>query len=208
MASSLVIVANLALSHIGHAVEIAALDERSAEARACNRFMEQARDSMLRDFVWPFATKNAGLNLVTSSSDDNHPTREWVYSYRYPSDCLFFRRIESGVRNDSRFTEVPYRLAADSQGTLIYTDKQEAYGEYTSTDGQNPARWHSDFELALSYRLGYYVAPRVIRNASAGEILKIQSAMWRASVARAQANAGNEEKPDIEPDGELVLARS
>jgi hypothetical protein len=207
VASSLVIVSNLALSHLGHGTEIASLDERSKAAQACNRFIESARDEMLREFVWPFATKIVALGLVTDSEDVNHPTDEWVFSYRYPSDCLFFRKIQSGIRNDNGFSRVPYRLAADDQGTLVFTDRESAKAEYTSTLGQNPARWHADFELALSYRLAAYICPRIV-DASVSETAQLVNALWRTSVLKAQANAANEEQEDPPPDSELLLARN
>src|SRR5688572_11149621 len=105
-------IANLALSHLGVGKEIANLEtERSQEAVACRRFYDTARDATLRDFSWPFATKIAVLGLIEADPND-----EWDYSYRYPSDCLQLRRILSGVRNDTRDSRVPFKLAHDDSG--------------------------------------------------------------------------------------------
>ncbi len=206
MSSDAVTVCNLALSFLGVAKEIAALDERGKEAEACNRFYEIARDEMLRGFVWPFAKKIVTLALVTSSEDDNHPSTEWTYSYRYPSDCLMLRKLQSGVRNDYRQSRVSYELLADDNGTLILTDMVDAVLQYTSTLGQNPARWHADFTMALAFRIAAYIAPRV----TGGDPFKMGATairFWNASNAKAQANAGNEVQQDQDPDGELTLAR-
>ena len=87
---------NTALSHLGISKEVASVDESSAEAKACRRFYDTTIKAVLKDYSWPFASKIATLNLITANPND-----EWAYSYRYPSDCLFFRRILSGNRNDT-----------------------------------------------------------------------------------------------------------
>src|SRR5438046_2758921 len=94
--SSTTEIANMAISLIGIAKEIANLDsENSAEAKACRRFFANVRDTVLGDFPWPFATKFATLSLVQTDPND-----DWGFSYNYPSDALKIRRILSGIRND------------------------------------------------------------------------------------------------------------
>src|SRR5665648_440114 len=96
--SSATEICNMALGHLASGKEIANLEtERSAEAIACRRFFDSARDAVLRDFSWPFATKIKALSLI-----EEDPNSEWAYSYRYPTDCLNFRRILSGTRTDTR----------------------------------------------------------------------------------------------------------
>jgi hypothetical protein len=91
-------ICNVALSHLANSTEIQDLDaEPSKEAQACRRLFDLTRDEVLRDFPWPFATASAALTLFASN-----PNTEWGYSYRMPAGKLFFRRILSGVRNDSR----------------------------------------------------------------------------------------------------------
>lgn len=209
--SSSTVVSNMALSHLGHGTEIADLDsDNSKEAKACRRFYDVARDEMLREFVWPFATKVLTLALVSEKDSDDtgdiHPTDEWYYAYRYPADCLMLRKIQSSIRNDNRQTRIPYRLIADDVGSLILTDEQDAVLEYTSTVGQNPSRWQADFILALSFRIAAYIAPRI----TGGDPFKIANtvrAMHQMSVGKAKANALNEEQDEDIPDGELIRAR-
>lgn len=206
MGSDVLEVWNLAISHLGIGVEIAATDDRTAEAKACNRFWEKARDELLRDFEWPFAKTKVALALVTETGDDEHPDTNYAYSYRYPSDCLKARRIDSSIRTDYRASRVSFDEMCDDQGTLIVTDKEEAYLEYTSTLGREPARWHADFVMALSYRLAAYIAPRITK----GDPFKtgqISMAFYRMSIRKAQGTAGNEVQQDQDPDSELLLAR-
>lgn len=200
MASSTEI-CNLALSHIGIAKPIANLDtEQSQEASTCRVFYTTVRDVVLRDYRWPFATKIASLNLVGTD-----PNSEWAYSYRYPTDCIMFRRVLSGQRNDTPDTRIEYRIGKDDAGKLIFCDIEEAECEYTVkvTDTQF---FTPDFILALSYRLAYYIAPRL----TAGDPFKLGDAalkMYQIEVGRAISSAFNEEQPGPIPESELIRVR-
>ena len=195
-------IANLALSHLAVDKEIANLEtESSKEASSARRFYDTARDMILRDFSWPFATKIAALSLI-----EEEPNTEWAFSYRYPTDCLYLRRILSGVRNDSRDTRAPYREAQDDAGIIIFTDEDDAQAEYTvKTD--NPQIYPPDFTLAFSYLLASLMAPRV----TAGDPYKLGQralAMYQAMKAKAENTARNEEQAEEEPDSEFIRARS
>lgn len=194
-------IANLALSHLGAGVEISDLDtENSPAAKACRTFYNQARQQTLRDFPWPFATKTAALGLV-----DTDPTDEWAYSYQYPSDCLEFRRILSGTRNDSRQSKVPYRVVYGSSAAEIYTDYEEAEGEWT-VDVTEGGRFPADFVMALSFRLAAYIAPRV----SAGDPFKLGLRclqLYGVELAKAEANALRDEQQEEPPEAEMIRGR-
>jgi hypothetical protein len=195
-------IANLALSHLAVDKEIANIEtESSKEASSARRFYDLARDMVLRDFSWPFATKIAALALI-----ETEPNTEWAFSYRYPTDCLYFRRILSGLRNDSRDTRAPYRIAQDDDGTtIVFTDADDAQAEYTvKTD--NPQIYPPDFTLALSYLLASLMAARV----TAGDPYKLGQralSMYQAMKAKAENTARNEEQAEEEPESEFIRAR-
>jgi len=199
-------ICNMALSHLGVSKEIANLEtERSAEASACRRFYDMTRDEVLRGFPWPFATKFAALGLVSDSDDDDHGNDEWDYAYRYPTDCLKMRRIKSGTRNDSRSSRVPYIIAKDDEGKLIYTDQEDAEAEYTVLV-DDPGLYPPDFVMALSLRLAAYIAPRL----TAGDPFKMGDRslkLYVLSQATAEANAVNEQQDEDTPDPDLIRAR-
>jgi hypothetical protein len=192
---------NLSLSHLGIGKEIQDLEnEQSQEASACRRFFTSARDATLRDFAWPFATRIVALGLVKEN-----PNSEWGYSYRYPSDCVRIRRILSGVRNDRLITKIPYRILSDATARLVYTDKEDAEIEYT-VRVTDPMLFSSDFELGFSYRLAFYLAPRLTK----GDPFKLgEQALkfYDAEISRAKAAAYNEEFPDIVPETDLLKDR-
>lgn len=193
-------IANMSLSHLGQSVEIASFTEKTPAAKALNRVYETARKKCLRDYLWPFATQYATLSLV-----ETDPNSEWRFAYRYPSDCYFFRRILSGNRNASLDAQVPYRIARDNTGWLIFTDMEDAECEYT-INANDPAKYPEDFALALSWLVAFFAAPRITR----GDPFKIKAdcwAMYMREVNNSNVNARNEEKRDPDPTDEFTAAR-
>lgn len=191
----------MALSHIGISKPVANIEtEQSQEAAACRTFYDIARDKVLRDINWPFTTKMDSLALV-----EEDPNDEWVYSYRYPSDCLDIRKIQSGIRNEINTQRIPYRVASDDQGLLIFTDREDAILEYTARI-EDVNLFPADFMLALSYKIAAYIAPR-LTGGDATQWVEQINALYRIEIQNAAANAQNEEQPDVYPDSEFVQAR-
>jgi hypothetical protein len=191
---------NLALSHLAISKKIILETDRSAEANACGDFYNTVRDKTLSDFPWPFATKFALLGVV-----QENPTTEWLFSYRYPSDCLFLRRIFSGIRNDNRQSRISYKIGQDAQGLLIYTDMAQAEMEYTISS-DDVVRYPEDFRMAMSLHLAHYIAPRLTQ----GDPFKLgQRAyqMYRMELQIAADSAANEEQSDELPQSEFMRAR-
>jgi hypothetical protein len=194
-------IANMAISHLGTGKEISNLDtEKSEEASSCRRFFTNARDAVLKDCPWPFATEIATLGLIKEN-----PNTEWDFSYRYPSDCLYVRKIQSGIRTDHRQSRVPYRVGQDASGLLIFTDEANAVLEYTKRE-EDSERFPSDFVLALSLKLAYHIAPRL----SKGDPFKVKQELQKEylqSIYMAKASALNEEQPDEEPESQFIRFR-
>jgi hypothetical protein len=194
-------IANMALSHIGIGKDVANLDtEKSQEATACRRFYPVSLRTTLRDVPWPFATSRRTLALITEDPND-----DWDFSYRYPSDCLFIRRILSGIRNDTQQSRAQFKIEQAGGGKVLFTDVEDAIAEYTIVT-EDTSLFPPDFELALSLRLAVYIAPRL----TAGDPFKLQSQvmqLYRIEIAKANASAINEGQPDENPDAELIRSR-
>jgi hypothetical protein len=194
-------VCNFALSHLGVGKRITDIDsESSLEADTCNLFYDDALDLVLREFEWPFATKIVTLGLV-----QENPTDEWAFSYRYPSDCLYLRRILSGRRNDSRQSQTPYRLYQDDAGSLIYTDMADARVEYTVrvTDVD---RFPVDFKMSFSYFLASLIAPSIVHGSGDKIITRMLqlASLW---VQKSSSKNMNEEREEETPIGEFIESR-
>jgi len=163
-------------------------------------FYDIARQSVLKDHDWSFAWKEATLNLI-----EENPVDEWGYSYRYPTDALTIRRIVSGVKCDTLDSVVKFAVSSDNAGKLIYVDAKPAKAQYTF-DVDNVDLYTPEFNLALSYRLAYYIVPRI----SGGDPFKAKAdmlAQYQFEMGHAAANNMNEEKRGRPEDSEFIRGR-
>lgn len=191
----------MALSHLGVGYEIQNIEtEQSQEANACRRYYDIALQTVLMDYPWPFASVTLALALL-----EEEPNDEWGYSYRYPSDCLSAVRILSGTRNDTHDSKVPFKVSKDSAGRIIYCDIENAELEYIAFV-EDPQFYSPDFELALSYKIAFLIAPRITAGDPFG--LRAEAArQYDIAVSNAKRNASNEEQPDMLPDSSLIKGR-
>lgn len=205
MSSTSTSVCNMALSHLGSGLSVADITtDNTPESKACRQFLEDALNSTLRDFKWPWAKKYADLGLV-----EEDPTNGWGFSYRYPADCLDVRGVESSfdltpgvvIQKPS-----PYELGFDSEGLLIFSDIEDAMIFYTPKI-TNYGIFPSNFILALSFRLAAYIAPRVTK----GDPFKLgmkSLQMYQMEIGKASANSFNETKPAATADPEMISVRN
>lgn len=232
----IVTICNMALAHLGQSNGLEDFDnDATVAADMCRLFYPQVIDECYRDFPWPFATKFGSLSLV---SDPTYPVLpEWFYSYRVPVDAVLVRRIvpatlpllpnfsgfptttgwngSSGLRAETQFTRIKYRLGRDASGLLIYTDYPPIAAtattpalplvEYVMQQDDN-GFFPSDFAQMAACLLAFYIAPAV----TAGDKFKLGPRafqMYLDARNRAQGNAKNEEQPDLPPDAEWIQAR-
>lgn len=143
MAASTTEIANLALSHLGQgAVIISALSsDTTREGKACRTFYPRARVETLKAYPWACAKKQATLTLVETFAATAE--REWLYSYRLPTDCLLPRRILwEGVRNPRPEQQVPFDLIADNDSTAYDAATTYAAGDYASVTTSGITVWY------------------------------------------------------------------
>jgi hypothetical protein len=188
---------NMALSHLLISRQVDDVEEDSQEANTCNLWFERVRNQVLRDHPWDFAERFAELALI--EEDPNH---EWDYSYRVPTGFLAARRIAVDGSRDTT-NRIPYKVATDDDGGVIWTDEPDAWLVYTA-EITDPTLFPEDFAQALSLRLAWQIAkPLAASQAIAAQCL----ADYQAAVTRAVANSRNEQQPDDEPEAESIRAR-
>lgn len=190
-------ICNMALGHLGHTKFIASLTEPSLAADLCELYYEPARDFVLEDFPWPFATKYVTLGLV-----EEDPNDDWTYSYRYPDDCVYARRIVNALGRTNP-NPPPFKVGADADGRLIYTDEEDAILEYTKlvTDTN---LFPAVFAMAHSWYLASLIAPGLAKDKKqALNCLQIYSVVK----GTAEARQLNEQQQSVEPESEAIRSR-
>lgn len=197
-------ICSMALSHLGDSKGIAALDDRSASARACLQWYTHCRDELLSRFPWPFATvPGETLALVetfTASAD------EWRYSYAYPASALRVVRSPWGATRDPTVdTEVRHRIVRSDSGRLLYLDQDAATVEYIKqvTDVNE---FSALFITALTFLIAWRIARQVVGE-SAGKVAVEMQQEYELAFSRAAAVALSEQTLDPEPRSGFETAR-
>lgn len=194
-------IANNALRHLAVATEISNLDtDQSKQAKACRAFYDKARRKLLRVHEWRFCKSIEGLVLIEES-----PNSQYDYSYQYPSDCLFLRRISNDSRIETEDTKIPFEPAMSAGAKVVWTDKEDAEAEYT-VDVANPNLYHDDFILALGALLAVMIAPSL----TGGDAFKLgerAAKIYTAFLAEAIAADMNEALSDEPPLSSIERAR-
>lgn len=197
--------ANMALAHLG-ATTITSLTENSTEARTARLFFDTARQAVLRDFAWPFATKRATPGLVTDWTAQTDVVSEWQYDYRYPSDALRLLRIESGTGSRRVHGDVLPRhtVMADSTGQLLRADTEDAVLHYVAD--VPVSSFSPDAALAMSFLLASLIAPK-LTGGDPTQLGERALQKYDAFMQRAWANALNEQSTSDEPISGFEAAR-
>lgn len=198
--SGYVDICNMALMRIGTSQTIASLDEGSTQAKVCSVWYQAVRDRILRSYPWRFAERRVSL----AQSTDAAPTN-WKQVYQVPSDCLKVRSIVvPGTRQPRVSQKIPFQLANDGTGMVIYCDLPTVEMIYTAqiTDATlfDPL-FVSAYAalLASEICLPLSVAPAVAAQARQ---------MFTIEIANAAAMAMSEGFDGPEPESEFTAVRN
>lgn len=170
-------IVNMALTRLALA-PIGSLAEATRQAMTAAREFDNARDCVLRDFQWGFASREIPLAPLSSRPASHR------YAYAVPGDCLFVRKVVSGGR------EAEYTLGDIDGFTVILTDANPVSLAYTLRI-ENTERFDPLFVDALAWRLGLALATGV---ASDTEKAQIANSMYEAVLNRARVSAAEEEE--------------
>ena len=127
-----------------------------------NNYYEIARDYVLKDFDWNFASVFKKLSLSISENEYS----EYIYCYDYPNDCVFARDIF----NKSNYVLQKFSVNALSDGTkIILTNTQDAILRYTKRIDKE-VFYTSEFAMALSYYLASLTSSVITGSLQKGEL--------------------------------------
>lgn len=186
-------ICNMALARIGQK-SISSLTEASTAARFCAALFEYARDAVMEDYPWNFATARLAL------ADLGDPPDDWSYRYAWPSGCLRAVEILPAVKGD---TAPSYKVENYNDVRCILTDKADAVLIYVK-QVTDPNLFSQLFIQALSYRLGAELADPLT-----GDLQRQQKCetMYQNVIRSAWASDADQGQPDAVPDAAWIEAR-
>ena len=122
---------NLALSILLLSREVADyLTDDTEEVRVLNTHWDVALESTLQDLDLDSTSTPITLELIETLPSDHI----WTYSYKYPTNCAFLRRIESEAHKDTEITHIAKRTSIRDGIKVIFTDETLAIGECIPKD--------------------------------------------------------------------------
>lgn len=198
MASTAAQICNIALLRIGQRQALTALTDASVAGQACNALFNDARDAVLAELWWGFATKRAALALVANAVRSG-----WGNVYAAPSDILVARYIYSGQRNPQK--PIPFELEeGETPGSLVVlTDQATAELIYTYRH-VTFLQWPPLFVDALAWKLAADLALAMAVKPQVG--LQMQKG-YAVALAKAGGVDANQARRDARPDSELITGR-
>lgn len=149
---------NLALSALLLSDEVIEIStSKSNNISVLNRFYNVAFQSTLQDLDLDCLSQPIPLELIEELTDD--PV--WQYVYKYPSNCAFLRRIESGFAVDRKSTHISKRTGLHNGQKAIFTNESQAVAECIPKDA--PLEALSPMAaMAIAYKLALLSAPLMV----------------------------------------------
>lgn len=186
---SVVSICNRALQKLG-AARITSIDQNSVNARACNACYEQARDYLLRVYVWNFSITRTNVASTTS------PTDRYPYAYQIPSDCV---RVLPADQNEGIYM-TDWKL----EGQLILTtESAPLYLKYAARI-EDPTKFDPIFAELLSTKMAMEMCEELTQSNSKLVALKDQ---YKDALNDAKRTNALEQLPINQGDDTFITVR-
>lgn len=164
--------------------------DKSNEAKVLNEAFDVAFKSALVDMDLDSTSSQSVLELIHDFTKDAPPANgqpgpQWNYAYKYPQNCVFFRKVVSCNVIDDKSTHIPKRILIWNAKKVIMTNEANALGEFIATDF--PLQTLSaQGGLTIALRLAYMAAPLIVGK-GAKQLMNEIGNRYLASKAEAQA---------------------
>jgi hypothetical protein len=197
-------IANQALYLLKNSKTITNVDtDTSIQATVINTFYPDVLNELLRKFDWPFAKKIDDLALVEEDPNDGV---EWLFSYRWPSDCVKARYIVDGLLQHTVTAPfIEFEVGSDVTGRLILTNEEDAQLCYTMAV-TDVTLMPESFRKALTYSLAYNISPTICGDDRTG-LGQRAFQLYQLELSNAMAEFKNERKWGFPPESEFILGR-
>lgn len=194
---------NLALSALLLAKEVVDVEtDKSNEVKVLNLHYDIALESTLEDLDLDGTSLPVTLELLSTLTGE-----PWDFVYKYPTNCVFFRRIVSLQATDCKATHIDKRTGVYNGQKAIYTNEVSASAEIIPKD-LSLAVLSPMAGLAVSYKLAYLAAPLIVGKGAKKLREEIMAAYVIAKVEAQEKDS--RENFMYDPDwvrSEFVLAR-
>ncbi|MBQ8476564.1 hypothetical protein IJ531_05835, partial [bacterium] len=171
---------NITLNILGVSTPLENANSNDNRAILLNNYYDLARDYVLKDYDWNFASLYRKLTLCDKKTENY----KFSYCYDYPNDCICARDIYDKNYNKTHKFMVS---ALDNNQKVILCDIQDAILRYTKRI-EKEVFYPCEFSMALSYYLASLTSSVLTGSIQKGELAyeKYRSLIKRAKVLNAQ----------------------
>ncbi len=152
---------NIALNILGVSTPLENANSSDNRAILLNNYYFLAKDYVLKDFDWNFASTFKELSLV----ENPKLVSKYNYCYDYPNDCVCARDIFQ--KGDYRLQK--FSIASVATGEkVIYTNAEQAILRYTRRIDKE-IYFSCEFSMALAYYLASLTSNVLVGSIQKGE---------------------------------------
>ena len=162
MANSKAQIFNIALNILGVSNPLENANSNDNRAILLNNYYKIARDYVLKDYDWNFASTFRELAIV----DEAENFSNWKYCYLYPNDCICARDIFQKGNFELQKFEVS---SLPSGEKVILTDVENPVLRYTKRV-EKEFYFTSEFSMALSHYLAALTSNVITGSTTKGEL--------------------------------------
>ena len=176
---------NITLNILGISTPLENANSTDNRAILLNNYYEIARDFVLKDYDWNFASAYRKLSL----SNEQNENFKYEYCYDYPNDCICARDIY-GDETDKTYKFLIASL--DSGQKVILCDTENAILRYTKRIDKE-VFFTCEFSMALAYYLASLTSSVLVGSIQKGELAleKYKMLIKRARLLNAREGADN-----------------
>lgn len=176
---------NVALNVLGVSNPLENADSDDNRAVLLNNYYNLARDYVLKDFDWNFASCIRQLSL----SEKQPVNMNYKYCYDYPNNCICARDL---FQKDSYVQQKFCVSSIDDGSIVILTDVENAILRYTRRV-EKEVFFSCEFIMALAYYLASLTSNVIVGSVQKGEIAweKYNKILSHAKVLNAYESGEN-----------------
>ena len=153
---------NIALNVLGVSIPLENPNSTDNRAILLNNYYELARDYVLKDFDWNFASTFKELSL----SDVQSEITNYKYTYDYPNDCICAR----DVFQKGDYAQQEFSISSSKDGnTVILTNVENPILRYTRRV-EKEIYFSCEFSMALAYYLASLTSSVIVGSIQKGEL--------------------------------------
>lgn len=222
-------ICNLALSYVGDKAKIQSLNtttDTSTQAYYCAKFYPEARNMLLQQMAWSFATRREALVRV-----DDARSEEWAYAYGVPDNAVRVFAVlppEAGddvVRSASGtstsytstgelrttvatgYVERPFTIEQDDDGhRIIYTDTENAVARFNAL--MSDAKHYPPlFRDAVALKMAAMLAGPLLKGVEGAQVRQVFEDRLMATLEKAKTHDAVQHDPKPEHTPRQIRAR-